>query len=117
MRKAAYRFCFIALLVWARSPLVLPACLAQGQTSPQPTAPFSTAQGSLKRFLQNYLRVKAMDEDKTTRYFAAFFDLNGDGIQEAIVYITGHGWCGTGGCHTLILARDGGSWRVVAKTT
>src|ERR1700682_2344209 len=95
MREATYGVCFIALLMWTPwSPLVLPACLAQDQTRPPPATPASTAQGSLKRFLQKYLA--SPTTDRTTRYSAAFFDLNGDGKREAIVYITGRGSCGTG---------------------
>jgi hypothetical protein len=111
-RKATYQLCFMTLLVWA--PL---ACPAQNQTPRPPAVPSSTAQRTLKTFLQNYVRAQALEEDKTTRYLAAFFDLNGDGIKEAIVHITGRDWCGTGGCHTLILARDGSSWRVVTDIT
>ena len=44
-------------------------------------------------------------------------DLNGDGIDEAIVYLTGNLWCGSGGCNTLILARDGAFWRTVTAMT
>jgi len=33
------------------------------------------------------------------------------------VYLRDRTWCGTGGCPTLILARRGSSYRVVAKIT
>jgi hypothetical protein len=80
-------------------------CVAGAQV--QPT---SGEEASLKAFLQNW------DTDKTTRYVAAFRDLNGDGKPEAIVYLLGK-WCGSGGCTTLILTPDGGSWRIVTKIT
>ncbi len=70
----------------------------------------SAAEESLKRFLQSW------DKDKTTRYIAAFRDLNGDGTPEAIVYLMGN-WCGSGGCTTLILTQDAGSWRIVTRIT
>lgn len=38
---------------------------------------------SLKKFLQT------LDDNKETRYVAAFKDLNGDGTPEAIVYMAG----------------------------
>jgi hypothetical protein len=44
-------------------------------------------------------------------------DLQDDGTKEVIVYIGGRGWRGSGGCVMLILAPDGGSYRVVTKTT
>ena len=69
----------------------------------------SAAEASLKQFLQS------LDKDKTTRYVAAFRDLNGDGIPEAIVYLIGSEWCGSGGCNTLILTRNDSSWRTVTE--
>jgi hypothetical protein len=63
---------------------------------------------SLKKFL------RTLDNDRTARYVLAFRDLNGDGIPEAIVYLTG-GWCGSGGCSTFILTPNGSSWRVVTN--
>jgi len=47
------------------------------QAPGQPTSPPTAAAQSLKRFLQTF------DDDKTTRYVAAFSDLNGDGKPEA----------------------------------
>ena len=73
------------------------------------TAP--TAEASLRRFLQT------LDDDKGTRYIATFRDLNGDGTPEAIVYLIGNGWCGSGGCNTLVLARAGDAWKVLGNTT
>lgn len=66
---------------------------------------------SLKQFLQSW------SNDKTTRYVAAFRDLNSDGVPEAIVYLVGSRWCGSGGCNTLVLTQDGNSWRIVSIIT
>ena len=68
-------------------------------------------QESLKNFLRDYLK------DPATRYRSAFVDLHDDGAQDAIVYLTGQSWCGSGGCTLLILASDGPSYRVVTKIT
>jgi hypothetical protein len=62
---------------------------------------------SLKKYLQT------LDEDKKTRYVAAFEDLNDDGAPEAIVYMIGEEWCGSGGCDTMILQQQGGTWKTV----
>jgi hypothetical protein len=72
---------------------------------------------SLKAFLRGYLRTYAspMSDDKTARYSAAFVDLNGDGKQEVIVYVSGRDWCGTGGCTTFIFSPKGDTYRVVAE--
>jgi hypothetical protein len=44
-------------------------------------------------------------------------DLNGDGQNEAIIYVNDRQFCGTGGCLLLVLRRDGPSFRVVGRTT
>lgn len=46
---------------------------------------------------------------------AAFTDLNGDGTEEAIVYVMGQRWCGSGGCTMLVLAPKAPSYRVVTR--
>jgi hypothetical protein len=66
---------------------------------------------SVRQFLQGF------DTDLNDRFVAAFTDLNGDGKPEAIVHLTSNDWCGSGGCATLILTRDGGSWRVLTKVS
>jgi hypothetical protein len=95
------------------SAFLLATVLAQ----PQPATPPSSAEQSLKRFLQGYARTGDFEDDKTTQYFDALVDLNGDGRNEAIVYLMGRPWCGSGGCRTLILARNGASWKVVKHIT
>ncbi len=96
----------VALAAVVCSALLVATCLAQAQRKPD--APASPAEESLRRFLQTF------DDDKTTRYIAGFRDLNADGTPEAIVYLMGK-WCGSGGCNTLILTRDGSSWKIVAN--
>ena len=107
MRKCVFKLCLIVV------PMV--SCFAQAQR--QPATPSSTSEDSLRGFLQDYVRGNDSDVDKTTRYFHTFVDLNGDGKDEAIVYLTGREWCGSGGCFTLILTREGASWRFVSKIT
>jgi hypothetical protein len=75
------------------------------QRKDQPTA---NQEASLKEFLQGYTN------DKVPSYVAAFVDLRDDGVQQAIVYITGKQTCGTGGCNTLILEPSGQSYRIIS---
>jgi hypothetical protein len=87
-------------------------CLAEAAQSAQGDArTVASEEATLKKYLQT------MDNDPETRYAVAFRDLNGDGIDEAVVYLLGGPWCGSGGCNTLILAQERGSWRVVTKIT
>jgi len=90
------------------------ACLGQSKQQPGVAAPI---EGSLKTFLQDYLKKPRLSDDETTRYFDANVDLNDDGKQEIIVYIMGRRSCGSGGCNTLVLAREGSSYRVVTNIT
>jgi hypothetical protein len=79
--------------------------------------PSVSREDSLKKFLQDYLNVPALGDDKTTTYFSAFVDLKDDGKQEVIVYVSGPYRCGSGGCDALILAPKGSSYRVITETT
>jgi hypothetical protein len=69
----------------------------------------------LQTFLQEYLKQPGSTADSTTRYTDAAVDLNGDGKSEFIVYISGQGWCGSGGCPTLIIQRDSNGFKLVTK--
>ena len=79
------------------------------------TARERPASSELVEFLRRF--VETRDNRRTTRYIAAFADLNGDGIPEAIVLLRSGAWCGSGGCTTLILTRNKSSWKIVAKLT
>ena len=74
----------------------------------------SKAEEDVRRFLVGYVESRHM-EVYDARYAVGFFDLNGDGNNEAIVYLLGRDWCGTGGCLTLVLTRSGNSYRTVGK--
>jgi hypothetical protein len=73
---------------------------------------------ALKSFLQSYLGKPQFKEDEEDdQYLVAWVDLNDDGKQEAIVYVSGRSWCGSGGCITLVLAPQRTSYRLVTKIT
>jgi hypothetical protein len=44
-------------------------------------------------------------------------DLDGDGTNEALVYVMGSSWCGTGGCNLLVLRAAGGSYEELSMMT
>jgi len=75
------------------------------------------AEISLKAFLQSYLGKPEVKEDEDDKYLVAWVDLNDDGNQEAIVYVYGYSWCGTGGCITLVLTPRGTTYKVVTRMT
>lgn len=72
---------------------------------------------ALVSYLRKYLTDPILGEEKSTRFTAARRDLNGDGRFEVIVFVSGEGWCGSGGCMTLILSPAQGSFKLVAKVT
>lgn len=74
-------------------------------------------EGALRKFLQNYAASSDYGEIKATRYFAAFVHLRDDNTQQVIVYLIGDGWCGTGGCRTLILVLKDSSYAVLTEMT
>lgn len=72
--------------------------------------------GARESSVADFVRKFASSEE-TPRHRAAFFDLNDDGIDEAIVYLTDRDWCGSGGCTLLVLRKLLSSWQLVSKTT
>lgn len=88
-------------------------CAVGGPAQGQPTA---DRQASLKTFLQDYVKDPHYDY-KATRFIAAFVDLRDDGARQVIVYFTDLHFCGSGGCKTLILEPDGGSYTIVTSMT
>ena len=74
-----------------------------------------TADVFLRKFLQTYLKDSVLGEDKTTRYSSATVDLGGDRGRETVVYVSGQDWCGTGGCHLLVLKSNGSSYEIVGR--
>lgn len=73
-------------------------------------------QAGLTQALKNFAHDPSVpDQDRGTRYVAAFRDLRGDGAVEAIVYLVDSDYCGSGGCTTLILEKKEGSWKIVSS--
>lgn len=64
--------------------------------------------------IQHYLS-QTFPDALPLRYALAWHDLDGDGADEAIVYMVSSYYCGTGGCNTLVLTPAGPMWREVAN--
>ncbi len=112
VQGVSFRRCLMLVAISAAcSRLLTPACLAQSGRGSGTAS--SEERDVLRSFLLRLLRARFRDHDKTTRYLYCFVDLNGDGTPEAIVYLAGREWCGSGGCPTIILSRSGSSYRVV----
>ena len=85
------------------------------QSAPWPTISSVPREEALKTFLREYARQEQFPGEDDTRYARAFVDLNADGKDEAIVFLLGSSWCGSGGCPTLVLTPQAASWRRVAS--
>lgn len=79
--------------------------------------PASAGDEKLKAYLQHYVGGPKPYGNASTRYIAAFADLQDNGSEDAIVYFTDDAWCGTGGCTMLVLAPTTSSYRLVTRTT
>jgi hypothetical protein len=71
----------------------------------------------LQVFLKSYVGDSVLLAGDTAQFKSAFVDLKDDGKFEALVYISGSGWCGSGGCRLLILAPSKATYRVITATT
>jgi hypothetical protein len=112
-KKTLGSYC-VTLAAVASGLILTTLCIAQSKSQS-----ISKQAESLKRFLQSYLGEPYLpfEREGATRYSYVFVDLKGDGAKEAIVYVSGRAWCGSGGCVMLILAPEGTSYRVVTETT
>lgn len=75
------------------------------------------AKHALRGFLRVYVSELPASDRRATEYFSGFVNLTDGGAEDVIVYLMGDGWCGSGGCTTLVLAPDNSSYRIVSKIT
>ena len=66
--------------------------------------------------VSEYLR-RTLNASGSVRFTAANVDLNGDGREEVVVYVTDPAFCGSGGCNTLVLEPEGPTYRVLMNAT
>lgn len=106
MRRHRLPLLVVALLALIAASSVMPAGAANAEPAP------------LSAFLHAYLNLPpvAKRDPQWPPYVAASVNLDKRGGQ-VLVYLAGQGWCGSGGCTLLILTPEGGSYRVVSKTT
>ncbi len=72
----------------------------------------------LKTYLRSYLSLGGkVPPDKTTRITAVSVKTDDGKTEEDIVYISGQGWCGSGGCTMLILEPSESAFNVLGRVT
>jgi hypothetical protein len=90
--------------------LIAAGCSTQDRSS-------SAAQGAdaqLLAWLQRNFGSGFPERDAAARYSLAMADLNSDGSSDALVYVSGDQWCGSGGCHFVALVREERGWREIS---
>ena len=81
---------------------LLGALAASVQAGPPP------AQARVERELKSWVQARVgRDETSVVRFVPALVDLDGDRAPEALVYLSGRDWCGSGGCILYILQSGG----------
>ncbi len=107
------RCCDISLFLMIFVVMLIGIC--RGQSRERPSADATNREEVLRTFLQNYEGGRYIVQNPgELRYFDVFYDLNGDGKDEAIVYLVGQ--CGTGGCPLMVFTPDEDSYKVVADS-
>ena len=90
-------------------PLGLWGCAHAGTGS-------ASGAGAIRSFLQNKVGWGPVS-DKAMRYSFARVSLDGTRPRQILVYISGQGWCGSGGCTALLLEPLGSSFKVIDRFT
>lgn len=66
---------------------------------------------ALQKALNQYFKIHRTDP-KGTKFSSVNYDLNGDGLEDAIVLLD---WCSKSGCEMLIFERQGGDYRFSSR--
>lgn len=90
---------------------VVALCMA-GTASARETPPTCHARGGLPPGLEQFLDAQGFDP---ANRLVALADLDSDGRSEALVYLRGSEWCGSGGCTLLVLRGQRGNWLRVSQ--
>ena len=100
------------------SPFVLAFCIASQANASCPKAEGARV-NAIRATMQHALRTVASPSSHA-KFGVGFVDLNGDGVDEAIVYgpeAAAPGWCGTGGCGIGVYVCTGSSYRLKSSTS
>ena len=82
----------------------------QGRTNSQS----ASKEDQLKAAVRSYVLTRQSPDSGPSSFLFSFVDLASDGKQQAVVYLNGKGWCGTGGCTMLVFTQDGSSYKLIS---
>lgn len=72
-------------------------------------------QADLKPDLQQ--SVSEATQESEPVFSTGYADLNGDGLEDAVVFLKGMQWCGSGGCTLMIFENLGDSYQLISKSS
>ena len=61
--------------------------------------------------------VSEITQESEPLFSTGYADLNGDGLEDAVVFLKGMQWCGSGGCTLMIFENLGDSYQLVSKSS
>jgi hypothetical protein len=75
-------------------------------------------EASVRAFMAEWMAESSGDVDTgETDLALGFYDLDDNGIDEAVVLLSGQYWCGSGGCDALVLRQQGDSYDILMQSS
>lgn len=71
----------------------------------------------LEKVLRQWSAAKGVKPSDDVHYFYNKVDLNDDGHEDAIVFMAGNPFCGSGGCMMMIFKGDGTTYQLLTQMT
>ena len=72
-------------------------------------------QADLKPDLQQSISEATQESEPV--FSVGYADLNGDGLEDAVVFLKGMQWCGSGGCTLMIFENLGDNYQLISKSS
>ena len=110
MRNFAAPLCLLVSLAACDGASPAPRTATEAAAATATPAPSPTREEDIRRYL-----LQTYPDAAPLRYAFAWSDLDGDGVEEAIVHLASPYFCGSGGCNTLVLTPAGPMWRAVGE--
>jgi len=78
---------------------------------------FADERADLLDWIEQDMLAADLGEGMRAEVAAGLADLDGDGVNEALVYVMGSSWCGTGGCTLWVMRKADEGYEEVAMVT
>jgi uncharacterized protein len=122
LTKYAIATCLISTIlptsisVIASAKPVTPVASTPPKSATQTVDP--ALQEAFQQALSSYIKQQPATSNESHRFFADYIDLNGDGIQDALIVFSSSRWCGTGGCTMLVFkGQNDKTFRLISESS